>query len=67
MKQRLIKKEKIKKQSHAYKGYARTYNVEILISDNPARQLKGIKSKIRDALIIRTCGSIGFRVLKNSK
>ena len=50
MKQRLLKKEKIKKQSHAYEGYASTYNVEISNSVNPELQLQDAKSTIRDKL-----------------
>ena len=50
MKERLLKKEKAKKQSHAYEGYASTYNVEISNSVNPELQLQDAKSTIRDKL-----------------
>ena len=45
---------KITTKSHAYKGYASSYNVEILNSFNPEIQLKNIKSgtkiKLNDLL-----------------
>ena len=41
---------KITKRSHAYKGYASTYNVEILIFFNPEFQFKDIESAIKDKL-----------------
>ena len=45
---------KISKQSHAFKGYASSYNVEILNSSNPELQLKdtefSMKNKLRDLL-----------------
>ena len=41
---------KITKRSHAYKGYASTYNVEILIFFNPEFQFKDTESAIKDKL-----------------
>ena len=45
---------KITKQSHAYKTYASSYNVEILIFFNPGQELKNTdsvtKTKLRDLL-----------------
>ena len=38
------------KRSHAYKGYASTYTVEILNSFNPELQFKDTKSAIRNKL-----------------
>ena len=38
------------KQSHAYKGYASTNNVEILNSFNPELQFKDIESTIKNKL-----------------
>ena len=49
---KIIKKLKITKQSHAFKGYANTYNVEILNSFNPVLQLNDTKSAIQIKLII---------------
>ena len=45
------KKYKKTKQSHAYKGYASSYNVEILNSFNPELQPKDSESAIRHTLI----------------
>ena len=42
---------KITKRSHAYRGYASTYNVEILISFNPELQPKDTESAIKRKLI----------------
>ena len=42
---------KIKKQEHGFKGYASTYNVEILNSLNPEVQLKDTESAIKSKLI----------------
>ena len=47
-----IKKEKNSKQSHAFKGYVYTYNVEILNSFNPELQLKNTESGIENKLKI---------------
>ena len=38
---------KITKRSHSFKGYAGSYNVEILNSFNPELQLKDTKSTIK--------------------
>ena len=45
------KKTKITKPEHAFKGYANTYNVEILNSFNPELQLKDTESTIKSKLI----------------
>ena len=42
---------KIAKQEHAFRGYASTYNVEILNSFNPEVQLKDTASAIKSNLI----------------
>ena len=42
---------KITKREHAFKGYASTYNVEILNSFNPELQLKNFMSAIKSKLI----------------
>ena len=39
------------KQAHDFKGYASTYNVEVLNSINPELQLKDPESKIKSKLI----------------
>ena len=48
------KNTKITKRSHAYKGYASTYNVELLNSFNPNLQFKNpefaIRNKLKDLL-----------------
>ena len=46
-----IKNAKVTKRSHAYKCYARIYNVEILNSFNSELQLENIESSIRNKLI----------------
>ena len=43
--------EKIINQSYAFKGYASSYNVEILISFNPELQLKDTESAVKNELI----------------
>ena len=43
--------EKIIKQSYAFKGYASSYDVEILISFNPELQLKDTESAVKNKLI----------------
>ena len=43
-----MKKAKMTKRSHAYKGYASIYNIEILNYFNPELQLKDAESTIRD-------------------
>ena len=51
MKTLLMKKNtKITKRSHAYKGYASTYNVELLNSFNPNLQFKNTEFAIRNKL-----------------
>ena len=42
---------KITKREHAFKGYASTFNVEILNFFNPEPQLKDIESAIKSKLI----------------
>ena len=42
---------KITKREHAFKGYASTYNVEILNSFNPKLQLRDTESAIKSKLI----------------
>ena len=42
-----MKDVKIMKRSHAYRGYASTYNAEILNSFNPELQLKDFESEIK--------------------
>ena len=42
---------KITEHSHAYKGYASSYNVDILNPFNPKLQLKDTESAIRNKLI----------------
>ena len=44
------KNVKITKQSHAFKGYASTYDVEIMNSFNPKLQLKDTESAIKSKL-----------------
>ena len=45
------KNVKITKQSHVHKGYASTYNVEILNFFNPELQLKDTELAIKNKLI----------------
>ena len=45
-----VKKAKIMKESHAYRGHASTYNVEISNSFNDKLQIKDTKSVIRNTL-----------------
>ena len=40
------------KQEHAFKGFASTYNVEILNFFNPELQLKDTESAIKNILIV---------------
>ena len=42
---------KITKRAHPLKGYANTYNVEILIYFNPELQLKDTESSFKSKLI----------------
>ena len=44
------KSVKIIKRAHAFKGYAKTYIVEILNSFNPENQLKDTESAIKSKL-----------------
>ena len=44
------KNVKITKQPHAFKGYASTYDVEIMNSFNPKLQLKDTESAIKSKL-----------------
>ena len=45
------KKKKITKREHAFKGYASTYNVDILNSFNPELQIKDTEYAIKSKLI----------------
>ena len=55
---------KITKQEHASKGYASTYNVEILNSFNPELQLKDTESTIKSKLIQLLTQLKGFKFVK---
>ena len=44
------KNVKITKQAHAYKGYASSYNVEILNYFNPELKVKDVESEIKNKL-----------------
>ena len=46
-----VKNTKITKQSHAYKGYASSYNVDVLNYFKPELQLNNIECAIRNKLI----------------
>ena len=52
---------KITKREHAFKGYASTYNVEILNSFNPELQLKDTESAIKSNLIELLTQLRGFK------
>ena len=52
---------KIAKQEHAFKGYASTYNVEILNSSNPGKPLKDTESAINSKLIELLIQLKGFK------
>ena len=52
---------KIIKQEHAFKGYASTYNVEILNSINPELQLKDTDSAFKSMLIELLTRLRGFK------
>ena len=52
---------KITKREHAFKGYARTYNDEILNSFNPKLQLKDTESAIKSNLIELLTQLNGFK------
>ena len=45
------KNVKITKQAHAFKGFASSYNAEVLNSFNPELQLKDTESAIKGKLI----------------
>ena len=55
------KNVKITKREHAFKGYASTYNVEILNSFNPELQLKDTESAIKSKLIELLTQLKGFK------
>ena len=50
--EKILNKRNVKatKQSHAYRGYASTYNTEILNSFNPGLQPKDAESEIENKL-----------------
>ena len=52
---------KIAKGTHAIKGYANSYNVEILNSFNPELQLKGTETAIKNKLIDLLTELKGFK------
>ena len=52
---------KITKRTYAFKGYASTYNVEILNSFNPELQLKDTESAIENKLKKILSGLRGFK------
>ena len=58
-----LNKKNIKttKREHAFKGYASTYNVEILNSFNPELQLKDTESAIKSKLIELLSQLRGFK------
>ena len=55
------KNVKITKREHAFKAYARTYNVEILNSFNPEIQLKDTESAIKSKPIELLTQLKGFK------
>ena len=55
------KNTKTTKREHAFKGYANTYNVEILNSFNPELQLKVTESAIKSNLIKMLAQLKGFK------
>ena len=56
------KNVKIAKLKHAFKGYASTYNVELLNWFNPELQLKDIESSIKSKLIELLIQLKGFKI-----
>ena len=52
---------KITKREHSFKGYASTYNVEVLNSFNPELQLKDTESAIKSKLIVLFAQLRGFK------
>ena len=57
------KNVKISKRKHAFKGFASSYNVEILNSFNPELQLKDTESAIKGKLIDLLTQLEGFKVV----
>ena len=57
------KNVKITKRENAFKGYASTYNVEILNYFNPEQQLKDTESAITSNLIELLTQLKGFRLV----
>ena len=57
------KKRKITKRTHAFKGYASSYNVEVLNSLNPELQLKGTESAIKSNLKELLTQLEGFKIV----
>ena len=55
------KKRKITKQSQAYKGYASSYNVNILNFFNPELELRNTESEIKNKLINLFSEKRGFK------
>ena len=55
------KKVKITKQAHAFKGYAKSYNLKILNALNPELQLKYIESVIKSKLMELLTQLKGFK------
>ena len=58
------KNVKITKWEHAFKGYASTYNVEILNSFNPELQIKDTESAIKTKPIEFLTQLTGFKFVK---
>ena len=52
---------KITKQKHAFKGYASSYNVEILNFFNPEQQLKDTESVVKS----KHCYWLNYKVLNS--
>ena len=57
---------KITKREHAFKGYACSYNVEILSSFNPELHLKDTESAIKSKLIELLSQLRGFELVTRS-
>ena len=55
---------KITKQEHAFKGYERAYNVEVLNSFNSELQLKDTEYATKSKLIDFLSGLKGFKFVK---
>ena len=58
-----VKNAKITKWLNAYKGYANTYNIDILNSFNTKQQLKDTESAIRNSLIDLLSELRGFKLV----